>query len=421
MNPGGMRRYNAVRLTLIPTREAAEDGANQGRGTATGPAKRPDSTMTGLEFSRAVLQKSMGFVPAELNCLAKPPGPVETFEVSFKNPQLLEKFWKIFNSSRSSPPYNKFKASPLSDTESKIVTINFHNECIQEYDIETWLNRYATIKSEGRRVLDEDQVWTGGFKWLVQLKPDPTGVGGVRHLPSTITLGNNRGSVHYYSMPKLCRNCGNLGHLAAACTACKICQGDHLTSDCTTTRPCNLCGVIGNFFRTCPSDDIDPDSTDIEDIPTQTTQTQTPTPPSPPGPTLPVKGEPEQIPTSQSLFLEDDPAWSQVTHQKRKRTPKRPNQKTTPEPKPQRQKARPNPTPPPSPTPIPSGPLPVPTIAQPSDPIANTATTPNLETLNLFDQFFGGPDPVQVTSQPQSRPEGPHGTTGGPNNNTARQ
>ncbi|KAJ7995659.1 hypothetical protein DPEC_G00246870 [Dallia pectoralis] len=213
--------------------------------------------------------------------------------------------------------------------------------------------------SPERRVLDEDQVWTGGLKWLVQLKPDPTGVGGVRHLPSTITLGNNRGSVHYYGMPKLCRNCGNLGHLAAACTACKICQGDHLTSDCTTTRP--------------------------------------------------FKGEPEQIPTSQLLFSEeeDDPAWSQVTHQKRKRPPKRPNQKTTPEPKPQRQKARPNPTPPPSPTPIPSGPFPVPTIAQPSDPIANTATTPNLETLNLFDQFFGGPDPVQVTSQPQSRPEGP--------------
>ncbi|KAJ7994394.1 hypothetical protein DPEC_G00248830 [Dallia pectoralis] len=149
------------------------------------------------------------------------------------------------------------------------------------------------------------------------------------------------------------------------------------------------------------SDDIDPDSTDIEDIPIPTTQTQTPTPPSPPGPTLPVKGEPEPIPTSQSLFSEeDDTTWSQVTHQKRKRPPKRPNQKTTPEPKPQRQKARPNPTPPPSPTPIPSGRLPVPTIAQPSDTIANTATTPNLETLNLFDQFFGGPDPVQVTSQP---------------------
>ncbi|KAJ7988604.1 hypothetical protein DPEC_G00325270 [Dallia pectoralis] len=46
-------------------------------------------------------------------------------------------------------------------------------------------------------------------------------------------------------------------------------------------------------------------------------------------------------------------------------------------------------------------------MAQPSDPIANTATTSDLETLDLFDQFFGGPDPVQVTSQPQSRPEGP--------------
>ncbi|KAJ8004273.1 hypothetical protein DPEC_G00157100 [Dallia pectoralis] len=311
-----------------------------------------------------------------------------------------------------------------------------------------------------KRVLDEDQVWTGGLNWLVQLKPDPTGVGGVRHLPSTITLGKNRGSVHYYGMPKLCRNCGHLGHLAAACTACKICQGDYPTADCTTTRPCNLCGVVGHFFRTCHrsyaagqgqtaqendnpqpppqpptppppptspppptnSDDIDPDPTDMEDITTKPTQTQIPTP-SPPGTTPLVKGEPEPIPTSQSLFSEeeDDPTWSQVTHQKRKRPPKRPNQKTTPEPKPQRQKARPNPTPPPSPTPIPSGPLPIPTMAQPSDPITNTVTTPSLETLNLantattsdletldlFDKFFGGSDPVQVTSQPQSRPEGP--------------
>ncbi|MGH0171422.1 UNVERIFIED_CONTAM: hypothetical protein FKN15_061419 [Acipenser sinensis] len=59
-----------------------------------------------------------------------------------------------------------------------------------------------------------DGVWNGARQWLIQLFKDPEGIGGVRHLPSNVTLGAARGFVVYNGMPKLCRNCGQLGHLA---------------------------------------------------------------------------------------------------------------------------------------------------------------------------------------------------------------
>ncbi|CAB1324700.1 unnamed protein product, partial [Coregonus sp. 'balchen'] len=195
MNQGVMRRYNVVRLTLIPKEEAAEDGAANQRvtaGAATTTA-RPD-TMTCLEFSRAVLQRGMGFLSSDLNCLVKRPEPQESFEASFKNPQLLEQFWSKCSPTPSIPPFRH---------RIQLVTVQFHNECIQDYDIQVWLSSFTTLKSVARRILDEDNVWTGARKQLVLLRLEPTGVGSVQHLPSTITLGINRGS----SSATACPNC----------------------------------------------------------------------------------------------------------------------------------------------------------------------------------------------------------------------
>ncbi|MBN3305639.1 ZCHC3 protein, partial [Amia calva] len=145
------------------------------------------------------------------------------------------------------------------DREIKIVTIQIYNEAVAEYDVEVWLKRHCEILSESKRVNDEDGVWTSARRWQVRLQVrrqvEVAAIGGVRHLPSTVVLGANRGLVFYHGMPKLCRNCGALGHLAAACTVikCKVCGGEHQTRACKQERACNLCGGGGYIFRNCPS------------------------------------------------------------------------------------------------------------------------------------------------------------------------
>ncbi|MBN3295130.1 ZCHC3 protein, partial [Amia calva] len=231
----GVRRHNAVRFS----REAGAETA----------------ALTRLEFSRSVLQRGLGFAPSELNCVVKLPGPRDVFEVSFKNPHVLECFWNIYREKKECLPLSDFVVDALTDREIKIVTIQFYNEAVAEYDVEVWLRRHCEILSESKRVNDEDGVWTGARRWQVRLQVEVAAIGGVRHLPSTVVLGANRGLVFYHGMPKLCRNCGALGHLAAACTVikCKVCGGEHLTRACKQERACNLCGGGGHLFRNCPS------------------------------------------------------------------------------------------------------------------------------------------------------------------------
>lgn len=85
-----------------------------------------------LVLSRAVLQRVMGFVPSDLNRLVKHPRPQESLKV--ETTQLVEQFWSEFRHFQDLALFSRFRAFPLSDTESKVVTVQLHNECIQDYD-----------------------------------------------------------------------------------------------------------------------------------------------------------------------------------------------------------------------------------------------------------------------------------------------
>lgn len=283
------RRHNAVRFTRTQ-QEETEPG------------------LTRLEFSRTILQRGMGFSPSDLNCLVKLPGLKEVFEVSFRNPQKLQEMWSFWGENKYLAPYKEFCVDALTDREMKVVTVQFFNEAVSDYDITTWLNRYGRVSSEGRKITDEDGVWTGARKWLVRLNVDPSGIGGVRHIPNSIVLGPNRGLVFYNGMPKLCRKCGELGHLAAACTVvkCRNCGAPHETSHCREERQCNLCGKKGHLFKDCPSSyanmaraskantnkprpeqEEGASNKDQSTSPPTASRTQTPAPPSSPAPPSP--------------------------------------------------------------------------------------------------------------------------------------
>ncbi|MGH0161363.1 UNVERIFIED_CONTAM: hypothetical protein FKN15_041080 [Acipenser sinensis] len=84
----------------------------------------------------------------------------------------------------------------------------------------------------------------------VSLKRDSSGYEGYGIIPSEVSLGNNRGYVHYFGQPKLYRRCGAMGHLGAGCTKviCNVCKEGHVASECEMQRTCHFCASGEHFF-----------------------------------------------------------------------------------------------------------------------------------------------------------------------------
>lgn len=100
-----------------------------------------------------------------------------------------------------------------------------------------------------------DGVATGTWKVLCRLWRNPNGYNGLAHIPAYIRLGGDRGFVHYFGQPMLCRNCGKEGHTAMNCeeVVCKKCRKvGHVAEECKEKRVCNLCGAEDHVFANCP-------------------------------------------------------------------------------------------------------------------------------------------------------------------------
>nr|XP_032837388.1 zinc finger CCHC domain-containing protein 3-like [Petromyzon marinus] len=243
--------------TMEGARGAESDGRDGAGQTGAGEVMEfkddveEEVTLDRTTFVRTGMLRMLRVEVADLSCLIALPGG-RAFDVSFKSNLLLQNFLTHFEERAGEKPLTSMRTRLLSDLETKVVTVFLYNEALHDQDVEVWLRQHCVLLSGCKRVQDVAGIWTGARQWRVRLKMEGWAL---RHIPSALNIGGNKGYVVYAGQSKLCRRCGGRGHLAAACKAriCYRCKSpDYTVEECGEPVRCNLCGSRGHLYRSYP-------------------------------------------------------------------------------------------------------------------------------------------------------------------------
>ncbi|MBN3287706.1 ZCHC3 protein, partial [Polyodon spathula] len=135
------------------------------------------------------------------------------------------------------------------------VNVHMYNPFVHTEDVSTFLGQYCNVVRPPEKWIDEFGLWTGTWKVWTRFRPHKEGYEGVKHPPSSFSIGFNRGYLFYAGQPKVCRKYNEMGHEARKCNGmyCKNCdKKGHNTKDCKEKRKCNLCGSANHLYYKCP-------------------------------------------------------------------------------------------------------------------------------------------------------------------------
>ncbi|KAM9296251.1 uncharacterized protein PAF06_017153 [Gastrophryne carolinensis] len=191
---------------------------------------------------RELLCNQMGFTPADILAVINLPDR-QGYDISFKLMASLDRFWASVTKFRGAEGWDQFILIPVSKPGTVSVNILFWNESVPPQDIVIWLRRHCDMVFDLTKCLDDDGIWTGGWRVLVKLRQHSNVT---LHLPNSFFIGRERGVCFYAGQPRLCFKCGKAGHVAGVCTVvkCNLCgEIGHTSAMCTNVR-CNLCGQM---------------------------------------------------------------------------------------------------------------------------------------------------------------------------------
>uniref|UniRef100_W5NLU9 CCHC-type domain-containing protein n=1 Tax=Lepisosteus oculatus TaxID=7918 RepID=W5NLU9_LEPOC len=169
--------------------------------------------------------------------------------------KLCEAVWRKAQFGKDYVPLKSFLIEPLFARELWTLTVHVFNTLLPERDVAMFLSRFVDIQGEGVKEIDRVGVWTGRRRYMVRLRPKPSGDEGVLHPPAFFRIGSNRGYLFYPGQPLTCKKCLQLGHIAANCPGglCRRCgTAGHEAKNCEQVMTCDLCGSAGHMYRSCP-------------------------------------------------------------------------------------------------------------------------------------------------------------------------